>query len=173
MEALERHEQVFKLRIAGHTFAEIARECGYADESAPHHVITREFERRVGRPSDEYRQLQLARLETLWAKQFKKFDASEELDLALIASMRKTIMDMAKLSGLTSPKFQINLLPEDEEPEPDTAPAPKASTADQVTALLDKLRSRAAEQAKPLDVIDHEAKLGTAPNLNDTNGATP
>lgn len=151
---LDRHEQVFRLRIAGHTLSSIAKQLGYADESGPYRVITREWDRRVHRPAEELRQLSLDRFEALWARQYAKFEKQEEPDLALIASMRKTLMDMARVAGLTNPKFILPVATQEDEAT-EAAPALPATPAAQLQSLLDKLRTRLAEQATPLEVVEH------------------
>lgn len=173
LESSEKHAEAFKLRLAGHDYATIAEKLGYSGKGAVNYAITAELEKRVGPYREEYRQLILAREEVIWAKAFAEFEASEEVDLELIEKLLKILDRMAKHAGLASPKVQINVGAEEDEDPVDaasTSPQPKASTADQVAALLDKLRSRAVEQAKPLDVID---EVKPSPMGDISNGATP
>lgn len=175
LESSEKHAEAFKLRLAGHDYAYISEKLGYAGGGSVHYAITSELEKRIGPYREEYRQLILAREEAMWLKAYAKFEASEEINLDLIDKLLRILDRMAKHAGLAAPKVQINVGAEDDgdaEPVDVSTPAPKSSPADQIQSLLDKLRSRAAEQAKPLDVIDHEPGVqNRTPETNGHNGS--
>lgn len=175
LEEADKHAQVFKLRIAGWDFPSIAQKLGYASKSGAYEAIKAELKRRLWDQVDYYRNILIARDEAIWLKTYAKFEASEEIDLALVDSLLKILDRMAKHAGLAAPKVQINVGAEDDgdaEPVDVSTPAPKSSPADQIQSLLDKLRSRAAEQAKPLDVIDHEPGVqNRTPETNGHNGS--
>lgn len=153
IEGIDRHEAVFKLRVAGRTFSEIARELGYADESGPYRVILREWERRVRRPAEDLRHLELERMDALWRPLFDQFQsqvaAGKKISLGLVGQLIRLSEHRAKLTGLL--KFAPPAPAEDEEAEAPVNQAP----AEQLQSLLEKLRTRLAEQATPLEVIDH------------------
>ncbi len=168
LEDADRHAEVFRLRIAGHDFPTIAAKLGYASKSGPYEAIKAELKRRLWDQVDDYRNLLIARDETIWRKVYAKFEASDEVDLDVVDTLLKILDRMAKHAGIESPKAQVNVnVGQAEDPEP----AVPASTQDQLQSLLEKLRARAAAQAKPLDVIDHQEDAPSgAPSTNGHNG---
>ncbi len=166
LEASERHAEAFKLRLAGHDYATIADKLGYTNSSSVNYAITAELEKRVGPHREAYRQLLLAREEEIWAKAYAKFEASEELDLELIDRLLKILDRMAKHSGVES---TLHLHMGDQAKQADEEP--KADPQEQIQSLLSKLRARVADQAKPLDVIDHApGGQNYPPETNGHNG---
>lgn len=155
LESSEKHAEVFRLRLAGHDYASICEKLGYAGGGSVHYALMAELDRRVGKPCEQYRQLELARIDAIWQPLYERFvrqaaDLEGEIDLELVTKLLKISDHRCRLLGLTT-KLHVHLPPDGDESE---APTPKTSPADQVAALLDKLRARAAQQAKPLDVID-------------------
>lgn len=61
----QRAEQALRLRIEGNTYAVIAAELGWSDESGARHAITRLLDHVESETADEYRKIQTARLEGL------------------------------------------------------------------------------------------------------------
>lgn len=98
--AASRAAQAMQLRILGHTFDTIAKQCGYHDRGAAYHAVQRELKRTVQQPADELRTLEVERLDallrTFLPKALKGDTWSADRVLALMERR-------AKLLGLDAP----------------------------------------------------------------------
>ena len=118
LESAERHARAFKLRLAGHDLATIAGMLGYAGKQGVHEALKLEMNRRVGKPCEVFRQLELARLDALWlklmpklAERLRKHD--EPINLPLIDRLVKISLARGRLGGLERPILMCHS--EDEE----------------------------------------------------------
>ena len=104
-EQLERELKVLNLRLAGATWAEIAQAMGYAGPSSAYYTYQKAAERMIRPKLEEYRDLELDRLDRLqrglWAKAVGG-------DPRAVDSVLRIIDKRAKLLGLDAPQ-NINL----------------------------------------------------------------
>ena len=64
-EIAERWSQALNLRLAGASYEAIARRLGYGDHSGARYAVSKAMERSIQEPADEYRKLELERLDRL------------------------------------------------------------------------------------------------------------
>lgn len=101
LQARARHEQALKLRLAGYSYRDIARELGYSDHSAAYQAVTKLLTETVREPADEVRSMELDRLDGMW----KAIAPSAELgDVEAIDRALKIQARRAALQGLDAPK---------------------------------------------------------------------
>ena len=86
-----------RLRVQGHTYAQIADQLGYADESGARHAVQRNLDRREAESIDELRAVHSARLEAVLLA-FWPSSTSGDTDAARIVP--RTLDSRAKLYGL-------------------------------------------------------------------------
>jgi hypothetical protein len=98
--AAEKHAEALRLRIAGGSFSQIARQLGYASKGQAYKAVMAGLERWGVEPAEELRTLELARLDELtlglWPKAMK--GDAHAVDVCLRISARR-----AKLLGLDAP----------------------------------------------------------------------
>lgn len=89
-----------ELRVQGHTYAHIAAQLGYADESGARHAVQRNLDRREAESIDELRAVHSARLEAVllafWA-------AAQGGDTDAARIVLRTLDSLAKLYALDAP----------------------------------------------------------------------
>jgi hypothetical protein len=88
------------LRVQGHTYAQIAAELNYSDESGARHAVSRLLARREAESVDELRAVHSARLEAVLLA-FWPAATSGDTDAARI--VLRTLDGLAKLYGLDAP----------------------------------------------------------------------
>jgi hypothetical protein len=116
-ELLEREERVIELRKTGATWEMVGKALGYAGGSGAYKAYQRAAERRVFPLIDEYREIELALLDSLLFQLFhddegkpKKRLSLREMDRALAIHDRK-----ARLLGLNAPeKIQAEVITYDD-----------------------------------------------------------
>ena len=89
-----------ELRVQGRTYAQIAAQLGYSDESGGRHAVTRLLARREVESIDELRAVHSARLEGVLSS-FWPTAAAGDTDAARI--VLRTLASLAKLNGLDAP----------------------------------------------------------------------
>lgn len=104
-EQLERELKVLNLRLAGATWAEIAQAMGYAGPSSAYYTYQKAAERMIRPKLEEYRDLELDRLDRLQRGLWKKAAGG---DPRAVDSVLRIIDRRAKLLGLDAPQ-NINL----------------------------------------------------------------
>jgi len=107
--ALEREGQVLELRKAGMTFSQIAAAMNYADHTGPLKAYQSAMRKIVVEPAKQIRELEVQRLDTLWATWYPKAVAGNgaALDRCLRLMERR-----ARLLGLDAPtniNFTVSL----------------------------------------------------------------
>lgn len=109
VEDVEREAQVLELRKAGLTFAQIAARLGYADHTGALYAFRRAMEKTLQQPANELRELELARLDELWARFYTKALTGQK---AALDACLDIIDKRAKLLGLYAPT-QMRLMVDD------------------------------------------------------------
>jgi hypothetical protein len=164
LESADRHGEAFRLRMAGYDFATIGQMLGYAGKQGAHEAVKSELERRVGKPCEAFRQLELARLDRLWEVNYREWERQAESglpDIELSELLLKLCRGRGKMAGLLSGKVQLNL------PDP-TEPEATLTREQQLESILDKLKARAAEHAAHMvsEVVDHQTNGSRQPEPN-------
>lgn len=114
LKAMERSTRALQLRQAGLTFGEIAAQLGYAHESSASDAVRAALKLTISPVVEEYRQLNLNRLETilrgLWPHVLRGADHQ------LIGEARRVIHDINELLGVlnTAPTVEVSLAVSDE-----------------------------------------------------------
>ncbi len=101
VEAKQKQAKAVELRAAGVTFARIAEELGYTDESGARDAVKKALQATIQQPADELRQMELAKfdyIETRLAKQVAQGH------LGAIDRLLKVIEARRKLLGLDAPE---------------------------------------------------------------------
>ena len=98
---LEREHRVVKLRTQGRTYESIAKELGYADASGAREAWLRATKRAPVDNINEYRQIQMNRLESLVAILWPKIEAG---DLQAFPHLMSALKEEATILGLYAPK---------------------------------------------------------------------
>ena len=96
-----RHRQVVELRIAGHTFDEIAVEVGYAGRQSAKKGYDTALRRWAIEGVEQQRIIQSARLDALWQVAYGAVEAG---DLGQVANCLRIEKRRAELWGLDQPK---------------------------------------------------------------------
>lgn len=95
--AAQRAKTALQLRLAGHTYADIAQHCGYSHKGAAHHAIMREMQRALREPAEEALQLEVMRLDRLlvawWPDALKK-------DPVALSAVMKISERRGRLTGM-------------------------------------------------------------------------
>ncbi|OBK17863.1 hypothetical protein [Mycobacterium asiaticum] len=86
-----------ELRVQGHTYAHIAAQLGYADESGARHAVQRNLDRREAESIDELRAVHSARLESVL---LAFWPAAQGRDTDAARIVLRTLDSLAKLYGL-------------------------------------------------------------------------
>lgn len=89
-----------ELRVQGHTYAHIAAQLGYADESGARHAVQRNLDRREAESIDELRAVHSARLEAVL---LAFWPAAQGRDTDAARVILRTLDSLAKLHGLYAP----------------------------------------------------------------------
>ena len=110
VEDVQREAQVLELRKAGLTFVQIGERLGYADHTGALKAFRRAMAKTLQQPANEYRELELARLDELWARFYPKALAGQKMALDGCLDI---IDKRAKLLGLYAPT-QMRLMVSDE-----------------------------------------------------------
>lgn len=107
IDARERERQVLELRRDGLTFDAIARRLGYSDPSGAYRAFQRAMKATIQQPADEFRRLQLERLD-YWLECLKpalEAGRGYAIEKALMIEDRR-----ARLLGLDAPtKHQVTV----------------------------------------------------------------
>lgn len=98
VQALDRTSRALELRKSGATFAHIANELGYANESGAYKAVMRALKKTLQEPADEVRMLEVERLDSLLNGLWQRRHVPEITDRILRIMERR-----AKLLGLDSP----------------------------------------------------------------------
>lgn len=98
VQALDRTSRALELRKSGATFAHIANELGYANESGAYKAVMRALKKTLQEPADEVRMLEVERLDALLSGLWARKNTPEVTDRILRIMERR-----AKLLGLDSP----------------------------------------------------------------------
>ena len=102
----KKESEVYRLRVIGHTYEEIASKCGYASASGAWQAYKRATEEMIFESAEEVRQLELLRLDDMTAAIWPSALAG---DLPSINVVLKIMDRRAKLLGLDKPeKVEIN-----------------------------------------------------------------
>ena len=125
-----RHRQVVELRIAGHTFDEIAVEVGYAGRQSAKKAYDTALRRWAIEGVEQQRIIQSARLDALWQVAYGAVEAG---DLGQVANCLRIEKRRAELWGLDQPKaHHVHVEP----------PALTTKTGDMLIKKLHELRER-------------------------------
>ncbi|WP_156743958.1 hypothetical protein [Mycobacterium sp. 1164985.4] len=89
-----------ELRVQGHTYARIAAELNYSDESGARHAVSRLLARREAESIDELRAVHSARLEAIL---LAFWPATTTGDAHAARIVLRTLDSLAKLYGLDAP----------------------------------------------------------------------
>lgn len=92
-----RKAKAVELALAGATYDQIAREVGYANRGTAHRTVTKALAERVDEAVDEYRRVELDRLDALQAS---LWDRAMEGDIASASTILKIIEKRIRLLGL-------------------------------------------------------------------------
>jgi hypothetical protein len=118
IELTHREIQALELRTAGLTVAMIAQQLGYADASGAQRAVQRALRATLQVAADEYRALELDRLDALWRIAYG--DAASDTSAPLNSRMRAVeqclgiLSRRAKLLGLDAPaKRQVDVISHD------------------------------------------------------------
>lgn len=98
--ASDRERQALELRKAGATLDAIARQLGYADPSGAHRAITRAIERIPAQAVNEFRAVDVERLDRLFLAVWQPALAG---DLKALDRALRILDQRAKLLGLNTP----------------------------------------------------------------------
>ena len=125
-----RHRQVIELRIAGHTFDEIAVEVGYAGRQSAKKGYDTALQRWAIEGVEQQRIIQSARLDALWQITYRAVEAG---DLGQVANCLRIEKRRAELWGLDQPRtHHVQVKP----------PAPDTKVGDILIKKLEELRKR-------------------------------
>lgn len=97
VQVVERQAEAVKLRVEGKTLQEIADQLGYSDPSGAHRAIAAALAKTLATPADEFRALELERLEALWKGLWRFAQAGDE---KAVSAALKVMQRRAKLMGL-------------------------------------------------------------------------
>ena len=125
-----RHRQVVELRIAGHTFDEIAVEVGYAGRQSAKKGYDTALQRWAIEGVEQQRIIQSARLDALWQVTYRAVEAGA---LDQVANCLRIEKRRAELWGLDQPKaHHVHVEP----------PSPEINVGDILIKKLHELRER-------------------------------
>ncbi len=128
--AAARHRQVVELRIAGHTFDEIAVKVGYAGRQSAKKAYDTALQRWAIEGVQQQRIIQSARLDALWQVAYGAVEAG---DLGQIANCLRIEKRRAELWGLDQPKaHHVHVEP----------PDPEINVGDILIKKLEEMRKR-------------------------------
>jgi hypothetical protein len=99
VERLDREQRAVDMSLAGRSYDEIARECGFADRSGAHKAVRRGLARRNQEPLEEQRAVVLARNDLLFRALLPLIERDEP-DLRAAELMARVNDQSARLSGL-------------------------------------------------------------------------
>jgi hypothetical protein len=95
-ELLQRRTSAVELVSAGHSYDEVAEVLGYANRSGAWKAVQAPLRAREGEIVDEYRQLNLKRLDALLAT---VWDDAMHGDLKALAEARRIVDSQSRLTG--------------------------------------------------------------------------
>lgn len=98
--AVEKQQQAIELRMAGRTYAEIAKALHYANHAGAIAAVKKGLERTLQPAADEFRALTLERLTKVLQVHWPSMLQKDEKSSALVLS---TIKDIRELLGLDAP----------------------------------------------------------------------
>lgn len=101
VDAAHKQAQALKLRLEGRSLAEIAEAVGYANASGAWHAIQAGLSTTLSEPSQELRELELARLDVMWRHTLPKI--KKGVASAVLAGIH-IVQQRARLLGLYAPK---------------------------------------------------------------------
>lgn len=99
-EAQQKAAKALTLRMEGATFETIAKELGYAGKQGAHDAVMRSLRAITREPATELLQLDLERLDAMWAIPYLKAQSG---DLQSLDACLKIMKRRAELLGLDSP----------------------------------------------------------------------
>jgi hypothetical protein len=98
VKAIDKTSRALEMRKSGATYALIASELGYANESGAYKAVMRALKKTLQEPADEVRMLEVERLDALLSGLWARKNTPEVTDRILRIMERR-----AKLLGLDSP----------------------------------------------------------------------
>lgn len=101
VDATHKQAQALKLRLEGKSLSEIAEAVGYANASGAWHAIQTGLAATLSEPSQELRELELARLDLMWKHTLPKI--RKGVASAVLAGIH-IVQQRARLLGLYAPK---------------------------------------------------------------------
>ena len=102
--AVEKQRQALELRMAGRTFAEIAKRLGYANHAGAIAAVQTALAKTLQPTGDQFRALTLERLTKVLQVHWSAMLERDEKSSALVL---RTIGDIRELLGLDAPKRQV------------------------------------------------------------------
>ena len=142
-----REAAVVQLRIAGHTFDQIAQQLGLSSKSTAHRIYRRALDATVAEPAAELRQLEGARLDALQAQWWPRA-VGGNVQAARI--MLKIMERRARLFGLDAPQ-RVNV---------------NTNELDaQIVDLMDQLTSAAVADAERAQLMAAPDELDRPPTI--------
>jgi hypothetical protein len=99
--AADKQAQAMKMRLEGESFAVIADKVGYASASGAWHAVQAGLSTTLSEPSQELRELELARLDLMWKSLLPKI--RKGVASAVIGGIH-VVQQRARLLGLYAPK---------------------------------------------------------------------
>lgn len=111
IETIQKEAEAVKLRLAGHTFDQIAQRLGYSDRSGAAKAVRRAMQATIQEPTDELRRIEVERLDALQRALWPAAESGKWLATDRVL----TIMDRrARLLGLDAPQRRVvNVIVED------------------------------------------------------------
>jgi hypothetical protein len=99
--ALHRKSEALRHFASGCTFDEVARRVGFAHRGTAHKVVNAALRERIAEDVDEYRRLEVARLDALQSALWDELDSgATNIRLRAAALILKVIEQRAKVLGL-------------------------------------------------------------------------
>lgn len=98
---MEKQRQALELRMAGRTYAEIAKTLGYANHSSAEFAVKAALQKTLQPTSNEFRSLALERLSKILQIHWPLMLQRDEKSSALVL---RTIKDIRELLGLDAPQ---------------------------------------------------------------------
>ncbi len=97
-----------ELATQGHTYDQIASEVGYANRGTAYRVVRKALDENVAQAVEEYREVEVARLNALQAAMWDKALAG---DVHAVDAVLKIVSARVKLLGLDHPRTELSAEP--------------------------------------------------------------
>lgn len=149
IDSAHRDAAALDMRRAGHSYAHIAAELGYADRGHAHRQVSKALDAVRSEPAEALRDMELARLDEMHAA---VWDQARDGDLHALDRILRIMERRARLLGL-----DYSMRPHDRD-------AQTAEAVDEaVTIVLDMLDATPAQAAAARDALTH--RLDTRPGF--------